>query len=160
MERMVILIPTGESDTKARGFDVFGDGGSGSIDYTAALNSEPIRVWSGDPPRGGHLREGHLRAGHLGRSGLDGHLTERFLGGRHLRPAADASFETAPYSFGRFQHAVVMRDEAGNASSGSATVVTRSVNSEPGRMTRERLTEYDAGTDRVTVEFVRAEDVG
>ncbi|GAG48543.1 unnamed protein product, partial [marine sediment metagenome] len=98
--------------------------------------------------------------GHLGTPPGDGHLQERFLCGPHLRPAADVIYQAGPYCFGRFQHAVVMRDACGNGDTETATTVTKTVNSAPRRAYCLHPLACDPDTDRATFSFVGSPDVG
>lgn len=160
MEYVLICVPRGREYAHQDGFDVYGDGGSGSMDYDAPLNEDPVALWPESRPRLGHLREGHLMLGHLAAPAGDGHLQDRFLCGQHLRPAAEVIFEAGPYCFGRFQQALVMRDVLGNGDPQSATVLTKTVNSAPRRAYRLYPTAFDADTDRATFSFGGSPDVG
>ena len=160
MQRIRIAVPRRREDFEQVSFDVYGDTGSGTFDYSAPINIGPLRLWPTAPLHAGHHHQGHLAGAHLGVPAGDGHLTDRFLRERHLRPAADVAFEAGPYCFGRFQHAVVMRDTANNGDTGAATVVTKTINSEPRGATRVRAASFDSGSDRVTFSFARSPDVG
>ncbi len=160
MERIRVAVPRRQDTPEKVSFDVYGDAGSGTIDYSGPLNIGPLRLWPTSALHPGHHYQGHLVSAHLGVSPGDGHLADRFLCERHLQPAADVVFEAGPYCFGRFQHAVVMRDAAMNGDTGAATVVTKTINSEPRRVTRARAASFDSGSDRVTISFVRSPDVG
>ncbi len=159
-QRIRIAVPRRREEPEQVSFDVYGDTGSGTVDYSAPINIGPLRLWPTAPLHAGHQLEGHLAGGHLGVPPGDGHLADRFLSERHLQPAADVVFEAGPYCFGRFQHAVVMRDTANNGDTGAATVVTKTINSEPRRVTRVRASSFDSGSDRVTFSFARSPDVG
>jgi len=160
MERIRVAVPRRQDTSEQVSFDVYGDAGSGTIDYSDPLNIGPLRLWPTSALHPGHHHDGHLASAHLGVPAGDGHLAERFLREQHLRPAADVVFEAGPYCFGRFQHAVVMLDAAKNGDTGAATVVTKTINSEPRRVTRVRAASFDSGSDRVTISFVRSPDVG
>jgi hypothetical protein len=160
MQYVSISVPRRREYAAQDGFDVYGDGGSGSIDYDHPLNGRLVRFWPQSPPRLGHLLEGHLMLGHLGAGHADGHLQERFLCGLHLSPTADVLFEAGPYCFGRFQHAVVMRDHLGNGDTQDAAIVAKTVNSAPRRAYRVRLESFEGVTDQATFSFIRSPDVG
>ena len=160
MQDVLIAVPRRRDYVSDDGFDVYGDGGAGSMDFDSPLNGDVIRLWPESMQRPGHLGEGHLLLGHLGAPPGDGHLQERFLCGPHLRPAADVIYQAGPYCFGRFQHAVVMRDALGNGDAENATTVTKTVNSAPRRAYCLHPLACDPDTDRATFSFVGSPDVG
>jgi hypothetical protein len=132
-------------------FEVFGDLGSGEIDYDHALTPSPVRLWSGAPEVVGNVLDGHLTGRHLDHVWPDGHLSGVHLGGEHLYPAVVFVFDSPAYVFGRFQHAVVMSDGAGNSSSVEFGAVI--VNSGPKVPQCVARGAYDAATDRQTLTF-------
>jgi len=160
MQYVTVSVPRRREYAAQDGFDTYGDGGSGSIDYDNPLSGQRVRLWPQSPPRPGHLGEGHLMLGHLGATGADGHLQERFLCGAHLMPAADVLFEAGPYCFGRFQHGVVMRDALGNGDTQDATVVVKTINSAPRRAYGLAVASFDSQTDQADFSFIGSPDVG
>ncbi len=133
-------------------FEVFGDLGTGSVDFAHALTPRPVGLWPEAVRQRGHMRDGHVSARHLDGVRPDGHLESTYLEGEHLYPALAAVFETPGYVFGRFLHAVKMSDGSGNESVATTSGIT--VNSAPTVPECMRRTAYDAGTDRLTFSFV------
>jgi hypothetical protein len=133
-------------------FEVFGDLGTGTIDFDHPLTPRPVALWPGAARRVGHLSDGHLALRHLDSVSPDGHLESGHEETEHLLPAIAVTFDTPAYVFGRFQHAVTVSDGAGNASAASTAAVT--VNSSPTIPEGVTRSGYDAQTDRVTFSFV------
>ena len=132
-------------------FDVFGDLGDGSVDFDHALTARRMALWPDGVGPAGHLRDGHLTLRHLDSVAPDGHLEADHLETEHLQPAIGVGFESPLYVFGRFAHAVVMYDRAGNASAATTAAIT--VNSAPSVPQRVTRSGYDPGQDRITFSF-------
>ncbi len=132
-------------------FEVFGDLGTGTIDYDHPLSPRPIALWPEASPRSGHVRDGHLTLRHLDGACGDGHVDAGHVASDHLQPALDVIYDTPAYVFGRFQHAVVMRDAAGNTSSPTVAAIT--INSAPTVPQCLARNSYNAVTDQITFSF-------
>ncbi len=133
-------------------FEVFGDLGTGVVDFDRPLTPRPVRLWPEAERRAGHVLDGHLVVRHLDAINPDGHVEGEHLGAEHLYPAAVVAYETPGYVFGRFQHAVRMVDGAGNVSPSAFAIVT--VNSAPTVPLGVTRSGYDAVTDQVSFAFV------
>ena len=132
-------------------FEVFGDLGSGTIDYLHPLTPRPVALWPDAGPRAGHLLDGHLTIRHADGVNPDGHVEDEHLRGEHLYPALTVTFDTPGYVFGLFQHAVTLSDGAGNASPATSSGIT--VNAAPTVPEGVARSGYDSMTDRLTLSF-------
>ena len=132
-------------------FEVFGDLGTGVIDFDHPLTPRPVALWPEGAPRRGHVRDGHLTVRHLDSVSPDGHLESTHVDSEHLYPALASLYETPPYVFGRFQHSVKMSDAAGNVSAASTAAIT--VNSAPTVPECVTRLAYDIGQDKLTFSF-------
>ncbi len=132
-------------------FEVLGNLGIGPIDFAHPLTPRPVALWPEAAARAGHLLDGHLSLRHLDSVNPDGHLEGGHLQGEHLYPALVMSFDTPPYVFGRFEHAVRMLDGAGNVS--ESTVVAVTINGAPSVPGCVERAGYDPETDRLTFSF-------
>ncbi len=141
-------------------FEVYGDGGSGAIDFANALSDRPIPFWREAPPREGHLLDGHLVLQHLDSVQPDRHLSGLHLTDEHLRPAAALVFETRGYHFGAFKHAIKVFDAWGNVSQDEPVEVTTVINSSPRAPADFNRHEYDAQMDQVAFSFAKSLDLG
>ena len=160
MERVIIRVPRSRRYASEVGFDVYGDGGSGAIDYGRRLNAQRVRLWPDAPPRAGHLREGHLMLEHLDSVRPEGHLGGRHLRGEHLWGGEEVMFAAGPYCFGRLAHAVLMVDGRGESDADSVTIVSSVVNSWPRRAGSFAVSAFDEETDQVSLSFSPSPDVG
>jgi hypothetical protein len=160
MERVIIRVPRGRRYASDVGFDVYGDGGSGSVDYGRPLNAQRVRLWPDAPPRAGHLREGYLIPEHLDSVSPEGHLGVRHLRDEHLWGGGEATFAAGPYCFGRLAHAVRMVDGRGEGDANSVTIVSSVVNSWPRRAGSFAVSAFDEGSDQVSFSFGPSPDVG
>lgn len=131
VEPVVIEVPRRRSIRGGESFEVFGDGGTGTIDTQTPLTDRPIGFWDGLPRREGHTEGGHLTGLHLDHVIPDGHLAGRHTTADHLWPAAAVTFVTRPLYFGVFRFAVGMVDQTGNRSGQLSAVVSRVVNAAP-----------------------------
>ena len=153
MQRVVIHVPRFRQYDSGDGFAVYGDGGTGSIDYGRMIGDATVPFWPSASRRLGHLLDGHLMLPHITSSELDGHLDGMHLVGQHLWPAGVIRFETPLYYFGAFRHVVRTLDAAGNWCEGAPVVVKTVVNTSPRAVEDVSVADYDGGADRVAVEF-------
>ncbi len=134
-------------------FEVYGDLGTGEIDYDHALPPGPVRFWPEAGERNGHLRDAHLTVRHLDSIDPDGHLETLHLEAEHLRPAWPMVVESPSYVFGRFDHAVKVFDGAGNASAEPPAQYAVTVNTAPVAPRGLKCAGYDDDADQVTFSF-------
>ena len=135
------------------GFHVYGDSGTGQIDWLHPVTPRREMLWENVPPGVGHLLGGHVMGLHSDHVTPDGHLEGTHLLDEQGYPAAVVTCETQPFVFGRFLHAVVTQDAAGNAQTQGVAVSATVVNSEPPPPSDLRPTAYDAQTQRLTFSF-------
>lgn len=159
MERFLVEVARRRSVRGGDAFEVFGDGGSGTIDPNAPLTDRPIRFWEGLPLHGGHLEGGHLTRGHLDQIIPPGHLAGRHLSAEHLWPADSVWFVTLPLYFGRFQFAVGSVDAFGNRSAALSSAVSRVVNSSPRSATGLKRGVFDEVSRRMSLTFEPSPDL-
>lgn len=117
MQRVSVGVVRGQGCREGDGFEVYGDRGGGQVDWLHPLTGRTQLLWDGCGQLPGHVNGGHLAAAHLCSVTADGHTLGTHLLDTHLRPAFAVNWQSEPYVFGRFQHAVVMVDRAGNAQS-------------------------------------------
>lgn len=152
MERVLVSVDRLRRYNADASFEVYGDLGTGAIDWDHPLTPRPVRLWAEGVVRRGHVCDGHLVVRHLDSVHPDGHLEGAHVLHEHLFPALAVTFATPAYVFGRFQHAVTLVDGAGNVSPATQNSVTvNSAPSVPEAVVREA---YDAGTDLLTWTFV------
>jgi hypothetical protein len=159
MQRVVIHVPRFRQYDSGDGFAVYGDGGTGSIDYGRMIGDAVVPFWPSSARRLGHLLDGHLMLPHISTAWLDGHLAGMHLIGEHLWPAGVIRFETPLYYFGAFGHVVRMLDAAGNWREDEPAVVATVVNSSPRAVGDVVLAGYEGETDRVAIEFVHSPEL-
>ena len=138
------------SDTS---FELYGDLGSGEIDYDHSLPPGRVRFWPEAGERNGHLRDAHLMLRHLDSVDPDGHLETLHLEAEHLWPAWPIVLESPSYVFGRFDHAVRLFDEAENVSSDPPARRAVTVNAAPPAPRALKCVGYNEVTDQVTFSF-------
>jgi hypothetical protein len=138
---------------------VYGDGGSGTIDYDRPLGGGRIAFWPGVALPAGHLCDGHLVLPHLDSVEPNGHLDGLHLTGQHFLPAAGVRCETPEYYHGVFRHAVRTYDESGNSRSDDPAIFLTVVNSSPRGPRRVFLDRYDKQGDRVYISFEPSPDL-
>jgi hypothetical protein len=134
-------------------FAVYGDLGSGSIDYDHPLPPGVVPLWPAAAPPDGHLRDGHLVLRHLDDVSPDGHLQTLHLRAEHLYPAWPITCASPGYVFGRFGHTVRMCDGAGNWTGQSEPIVALTINSNPTVPTCCHRASFDAQADEVRLTF-------
>jgi hypothetical protein len=153
MQRVEIMVPRRRAYHGDAGFDVFGDGGTGTVDFSAALNDRRVRMWGAEAVLRGHLRDGHLMLRHVDGVDRDGHLAGAHLNDDHLEPAGLVRVQVGRYYFGRFRHAVKVYDGVGNASGATAGEVETVINSWPDEGFDLAASSYSAGSDQMTFSF-------
>jgi hypothetical protein len=123
------------------------------MDFSHPLTPRRVRLWDDVPPPAGHVQAGHVMGLHLDSVIPDGHTEGTHLLDEHLRPAAPIVFETMAFVFGRFRHAVVMEDAAGNWTSAGVAIQETVINSEPVSADEFAPTGHDGQTGRLTFTF-------
>lgn len=124
----MLRLPAFAADTSV---EMYGDLGSGTIDYTKPLLPGRVRLWPAASGRMGHLFDAHLAVGHLDNVVEDGHLSGGHLLDEHLTPSLAIVFHSPRYVFGRFQHAFRFMDASGNGSAEGAVIFAHTVNEAP-----------------------------
>jgi hypothetical protein len=143
----------GRAFCSSDGFEIFGDGGTGKMDWDHPVTARRVLLWPETCPMAGHLLDGHVAARHMDAFQPDGHLEGTHLLDAYLYPAATIDDEVGPCVLGRFRFAIVMQDVAGNRETDGVTINEVVVNSEPEPARRLRPTARDAGSDRMTFAF-------
>jgi len=160
MQKVRVIVTRRREFVAGDGFQVYGDGGTGQVDFTTPLTDGTVPFWPDAPPRAGHLFDAHLVLRHLDNVEPDGHLSGLHLCDEHLRPAAAIVFEAGPYCFGAFTHAVKVFDAWGNASLLDAAEQTTVVNSSPRSPSDLARAGFEAQTDQITFSFTPSPDLG
>ncbi len=153
MQTIRIGVVRARSFNSTDGFHVYGDGGTGEMDWVHPVTPRRQLLWSDAPGLAGHLLSGHVMGLHLDNVSPDGHLEGTHLLDEHAFPAATIVFETEPLVFGRFRHAVVMEDALGNAATEGATIYETVINSEPQAASDLAGVLHDPQTDRLTFSY-------
>lgn len=153
MQSVRILIPRKTEYRAGDAFDVFGNGGSGAIDFLNPLTSRKLMLWPESAERRGHLLDGHLTMKHLDGIRPDGHLDGIHLNDRFLMPAGARLVEVGRYVFGRFDHAVRLYDRFGNTHVQTPVTLSTVINSSPSAPERLTAQSHDAGSDQMTFSF-------
>src|SRR5687767_11302149 len=104
MQAVRIGVIRGRQFRSSDGFQVYGDGGSGTIDWTHPVSARRQLFWEDAAASGEHLRGGHCVGPHLEAIRPDGHVEGTHLLDAYLYPAAAVVFETDAFVFGRFSH--------------------------------------------------------
>lgn len=159
METVVIEVPRRRSIRGGDAFEVFGDGGTGTIDTQAPLTDRPIGFWEGSPREEGHTKGGHLTGLHLDQVIPDGHLDGVHATAEHLWPAAAVTFVTRPLYFGLFRFAVGIVDQAENRSGQLSAVVSRVVNAAPRPAGELKRGTFDGVTRRMSFTLTPSPDL-
>jgi hypothetical protein len=115
----------------ADAFQVYSDRATGTMDWEHPVTARRVMFWE-DAPSGARQ---HLGA-HLMGVWLDGVWPDGHMEGTHLLdergfPAATIAYDSDPLVFGRFRHAVVTQDAAGNALTEGVAVHESVINSAP-----------------------------
>ncbi|MEE9212875.1 MAG: hypothetical protein V3U29_09495 [Phycisphaeraceae bacterium] len=130
-------------------FEVFGDKGTGTVDFDHSLTTRAVPLWLDAPPVAAHLLGGHLTGVHLDGIFPAGHLQGVHLGDGHLVPESAIVWESESYVFGLLQHVLKMVDAVGNRSLSPWPTFTDTVNSAPRPPKRFEKIGYDSITDQV-----------
>lgn len=160
MQTVAITVPRRRAYVAGDAFDAFGDGGTGTIDFTAPLLDRRVALWPEAAPAQGHLLEGHACGRHLDRVDPDGHLEGVHLFGDHHWPAAPVTAETPPVMFGAFQNAVKTYDALGNVKADTPPTHTTVINSSPTAPRDFAKTTYDSGADVMSFSFTASDELG
>lgn len=139
------------------GFHVYGDGGSGVMDWDHPVTPRRMLFWNDAECVAMHVEAGHLMARHLDSIRFDGHLDGVHLLDEHTLAAGTTVVELGPFVFGRFRHAVVTEDEIGNRQPGGATIYETAVNSAPAASSRLRAESHDEVSGVLAFSFVPSE---
>ena len=153
MERICLGVVRRRSFRSADGFHVYGDRGTGLMDWAYPVTSRRRLFWPDAPVQPGHVCGGHLMAMHLDGVVLDGHLEGVHLLDEHHRPATPVVYASEPVVWGRFRHAIVTEDAYGNATTAEVTVHETVVNSDPPPASELVPVAHDGVTDRATFAF-------
>ena len=159
MQRVMILVPRTRRQTSSDRFEVFGDGGCGTVEMDRPISDAPVAFWPDSPVPAGHMRDGHLQMPHLDAVAPDGHLADVHLIGEHGWPARVMMFETGLCYFGAFRYLLRTIDGAGNVSEDEPLEDAVVVNSWPGAARSVTVSGYDASSDRVTLAFEPSPDL-
>ena len=157
METIRIGVVPSRSYRSTDGFQVYDDGGTGQMDWVHPVTPRRQLLWDDAPRVAGHLLGGHVMGLHLGNVCSDGHVKGTHLLDEHLFPAATVVYETGPFVFGRFRHAVVTEDAVGNATTQDVTVHETVINAEPVPARDLSPTAHDPAEDRLTFSFSASE---
>lgn len=139
------------------GWHVYGDGCTGSMDWENPVTSRRQLFWDDVPPVARHLLGGHVMAHHLDCVRPDGLFEGLHLLDEHLYPAMSVAWETGLFVFGRFKHAVVTKDAAGNAEMSGVHVYEQVINSDPPPARGLCPQSHDSQTDCMTLSFVQSD---
>lgn len=142
MDRIRISVERTPEMASSDAFQVYGDGGTGVIDWAHPLSPRRQPLWPDARGPAGHLVDPHCLAVHL-----DADCSE---------PGA-ATFDTPPVVFGRFQYAVVLEDAVGNAGQSGPCVQEAVVSSAPPPPNDLRAVAHDPETQRLTLSFTPSE---
>jgi hypothetical protein len=154
MQRIRIQVVRSGGYRAEDGWQVYGDGGTGQVDWQHPLTSRRYLFWPEAQRIAGHLLGGHLRGLHLDGILRDGHLEGTHLLDEHLLPAFGGSWESRQLVFGRFKHAVVAEDARGNKNTEQASVCEKVINSDPPPPGHLKPLSFDSGNSRFAFGFV------
>jgi len=157
MQAIRIGVVRGGKYHSTDGFHIYGDGGRGRMDWEHPVTPRRILLWEEVAGAADHLWGGHLMARHLDSLRMDGHLEGTHVLDEHLRPAATVFYETDPFVFGRFGHAVVMEDIAGNAVKDQVAEYETVINSEPASPGDFLPASYSAEYNRMNFSYTPSE---
>jgi len=153
MQQLVIDVVRRRGFASGDGFHVYGNGGSGAVDWEHPVTSRRYLLHPDTPPAATHLRAEHLHTMHLDTVTADGHLQGTHLLDACQWPAGVISHVSRPLVFGRFSHAVVVEDAAGNADTAGAVFHEQVINAAPPPPSEFKAVEHDASTGRLTFSF-------
>jgi len=127
------------------------------MDWDHAVTPRRVLLWPDAPAVAGQLLGGHLMSVHLDGIRGDGHLEGTHLLDEYAYPASAVVFETQPWVFGQFRHAVVTEDAVGNAITDGVAVHGTVVNSAPPPADDLLPTQYESGADQMTFSFSQSD---
>lgn len=157
MQRIGLRVVRSRGYHPGEGFVVFGDGGTGTIDWDRPLTSRKVIFWADTSIVAGHLAGGHMSEPFLDGIVPDRHLEGTFLLDANLQPAASITWHSDPVVFGRFQIAVVTEDAVGNRRIEDATLREQVVHSEPPPARALAPASFNASSGCLTLSFEGAE---
>ena len=135
------------------GFEVYSDRGAGTMDWVHAETPRRLMFWEDAPAGAGHLLGGQLMNPQFDGVRPDGHLEGTHLLDEQGYPGATLTYDSEPLVFGRFQHAVVTRDAAGNALTEGIVIYETMINSAPPQASDLRVAAYDYDLQRFEFSF-------
>lgn len=153
MQQLVINVIRSRRFTSGDGFHVYGNGGSGAIDWDHPITSRRYLFRPDAPPAAAHLLAAHLHPVHLDSVTGDGHQEGTHLLDEHLRPASAVTFVTRSMVFGRFLHAVVVEDSVGNTDLQQAVIHEQVINAAPPPPSDFKAIHWDEITGRLSFAF-------
>lgn len=112
-------------------FQVYSDRGAGTIDWDHPVTARRVMFWEDAPGGAGQHLGAHLMSVWFDGVRPDGHLEGTHLLDERGYPGAMIVCDSDPLVFGRFRHAVVTVDTAGNVLTEGIAVHERVVNSAP-----------------------------
>ncbi len=139
------------------GFHIYGDGGSGVMDWVHPVTARRLLFWDDALQIAAHLLGGYLMGFHLDSIRKEGHLSGTHLLDRHELPAGTTRVALGPFVFGRFRHAVVTEDELGNRKQAGVVVHETLVNSAPSAAGHLKAAGFDKQTGVLTLSFTPSE---
>lgn len=139
------------------GFHIFGDRGTGTIDWAHPITPRRVLFWEDALPMLPHLLGGHVMGHHLDSIFREGHLAGTHLLDGHQQPAGVSVFETESLVYGRFRFVVLPMDELGNQRFWEATTHECVVNSYPPPASNFVAETYDQDTGVLTFSFTPSE---
>lgn len=139
------------------GFQVYGDGGTGVMDWEHPITPRRLAFWNDAVSASLHLAGGHLVGAALDSVRIEGHLAGTHLLDTHEVPTGEIAFETGPFVYGRFRHAVVTEDELGNATRDGVVVYETVVNSDPPGASDLKAVAHERATGVLTLSFQPSE---
>jgi hypothetical protein len=153
MQTIHISVVRGRRYRSTDGFQVYTDRGTGAIDWAHPATPRRMLFWEDAAPAAGHQLGGFLAAAHLDGIRPDGHLEGTHLLDERGYPGGTVTYETDPVVFGRFLHAIVTEDAAGNAQTEGIVVHETVANSDPPPASGFRPVDHDPLTGRLTFVF-------
>lgn len=153
MKRVRFLVPRDVTYSSDVAFELYGDLGSGTVDFTRPLPPGRVRLWPEGAPRTGHLRDGHLMLRHVDSVDVDGHLEGTHLWDGHLQPVLAVVVDSPRYVFGRFRHAIRMFDGAGNTSAQAPVEHVQTINAAPSAPRGLKRVGWDGAGQRLLFSF-------
>lgn len=156
--RAIVSWPMEQSVPLGATYDVYSDSGTGTIDFTAPVNADPIDAWPANSSKAG-LGLGALGTLALGFGGGGYGLG---LGALGMGPlgigTALASFTTPLMPDSQVLFAVLARDAAGNELASTTTIASVTLAGTPRPPTNLTVQSYDAAGDRLVLTWTKSPD--